>query len=193
LVDELAYVRPCVPSDDPFLYDVFASTWQSEVATLPNQNLAQHVLRIQHIAQERRFASSHPGYQRYLVLADGHPAGRLYLQEQGLTLHIVDLTLMPQFRSRGIGTMLFRDLFALAIRQSRSISTRVDRSNRRATDLHASLGFRLVAVDDLDHHFEWTPVQSPVRPQIGTQPGPLGGALVDDEQAAPLTNEAESR
>ena len=47
----LTYLRPCAASDDAFLYAVFSTTWESEVAALPNQNLAQHVLRIQHIAQ----------------------------------------------------------------------------------------------------------------------------------------------
>ena len=189
LLDQLAYVRPCVPSDDPFLYDVFATTWESEVAALPNQNLAQHVLRIQHIAQERRFASRFPGYQRFVVLADGRSAGRLYVLERGATLHVVDLTLMPELRSRGIGTTLLRDLLALATREDRSISMQLGRRNRRSTDFYASLGFRLVAVDDLDNHLEWSPVGRPDRHDIGSP----SGAGVDDEQAASLTSGAESR
>ena len=71
----IAYLRACTEADDAFVYDVFSTTWESEVAALPNQNLAQHVLRIQHIAQERRFASRYPGHQRYIVLG-GRPARR---------------------------------------------------------------------------------------------------------------------
>ena len=82
----LTYLRPCAASDDAFLYAVFSTTWESEVAALPNQNLAQHVLRIQHIAQERRFASRYPDHERYVVLVDGQPAGRLYVHQDDLTL-----------------------------------------------------------------------------------------------------------
>jgi hypothetical protein len=72
----LACLRPCVQEDEAFLYDVFCTTWENQVAALPNPNLAQHVLRIQHIAQERRFASRYPGHHRYVVLDDGEPVRR---------------------------------------------------------------------------------------------------------------------
>ena len=176
-VDRLAHVRPCVDSDDPFLYDVFATTWESEVAALPNQNLALHVLRIQHIAQERRFASRYPDYQRFVVLSGETPAGRLYVHEQGLTLHVVDLTLLPEFRSQGIGSAVFRDLFEMATREDRSITMRVGRRNRRATDLYASLGFRLVSVDDLDNYFEWTPAVAPAPAAQRSESTPLADGV----------------
>lgn len=176
-VDQLANVRPCVESDDPFLYDIFATTWESEVAALPNPNLALHVLRIQHIAQERRFASRYPGYQRFVVLCEESPAGRLYVREQGPSLHVVDLTLLPEFRSQGIGTRLFQDLFDAATREGRSITMRVSRSNRRATDLYASLGFRLMSVDDLDNYFEWTPDVAPAPAAQRSESTPLSDGV----------------
>src|SRR4029079_16547239 len=81
LLGDVAYLRSCTEADDACVYDVFCTTWESEVAALPNQNLAQHVLRIQHIAQERRFASQYPDLQRYIVVQDGEPAGRPYSHE----------------------------------------------------------------------------------------------------------------
>src|SRR5262245_13607447 len=105
----LAYLRPCTDVDDAFLYDVFCTTWESEVAALPNPNLAQHVLRIQHIAQERRFSTRYPSHERFVVLEDGEPAGRLYVHLGESMMHVIDLTLLPRFRSHGIGTRIFRD------------------------------------------------------------------------------------
>jgi GNAT superfamily N-acetyltransferase len=177
----LTYLRPCDASDDAFLYDVFCTTWASEVAALPNQNLARHVLRIQHIAQERRFASRYPGHERFVVVEDGEPAGRLYVHLKGPVVNVVDLTLLPSFRSRGIGTRIFHDLFAEAAQDGRSISMRVGRTNRRATDLYTALGFRLVAVDDLDNYFEWSPEL--VRETQAEQAG---------EDVAPLSDKKES-
>lgn len=163
----ISYLRPCTPADDAFVYDVFCTTWEHEVAALPNQNLAQHVLRIQHIAQERRFESHYPQHQRYVVLADGKPAGRLYVHETGTVMHVIDLTLMPRFRDRGIGARVFRDLFAYATGEGLSISLRVARRNERATDFYTSLGFRLVTVDDLDNYFEWTAQEATVPEEQG--------------------------
>ena len=153
----IAYLRACTEADDAFVYDVFCTTWESEVAALPNQNLAQHVLRIQHIAQERRFASRYPGLQRYIVVRDGQSAGRLYVHESDSLLEVVDLTLMPSFRDHGIGTRIFHELFEHATREGQTISLRVERRNERATMLYSQLGFDLVSVDDLDNHFEWAP------------------------------------
>jgi ribosomal protein S18 acetylase RimI-like enzyme len=153
----LAYLRPCGRADDAFLYDVFCTTWASEVAALPNPNLAPHVLRIQHIAQERRFTNCYPGHQRFVVVHDGEPAGRLYLHERGARMHVVDLTLLPRFRARGLGTQLTRDLFVQATEHGKTVTVRLARRNTRACDLYSSLGFRLVRTDDLDNYFEWTP------------------------------------
>jgi GNAT superfamily N-acetyltransferase len=155
----LTRLRSCEASDDALLYDVFCTTWQSEVAALPNQNLAQHVLRIQHIAQERRFAKNHPGYERFVVLEHGEPAGRLYVHRTDEQLEIVDLTLLTAFRSRGIGTALVRELFELATREDLAISLRVGRRLRRVTEFYLRLGFDLVDVDDLDNTFQWTPAR----------------------------------
>jgi len=157
LLGSIACLRACTEADDAFVYDVFSTTWESEVAALPNQNLAQHVLRIQHIAQERRFASHYPDLQRYIVVQDGEPAGRLYVHEAESLLEVVDLTLMPRFRDHGIGTRIFHDLFEYATREAQTVALRVERRNERATMLYSQLGFDLVSVDDLDNYFEWTP------------------------------------
>jgi GNAT superfamily N-acetyltransferase len=168
------YLRPCEPSDDAFIYDVFCTTWESEVAALPNKNLAQHILRIQHIAQERRFASRYPGHQRLVVMAAGQRAGRLYLFETQASLQIVDLTLLPQFHSRGIGTRILHHLMSEATRDGSTIALGVPRTNKRATRLYAALGFQLVSVDDLENGFEWTPTRAT---ETATPTPAVGAAL----------------
>ncbi len=173
------YLRPCTASDDAFLYDVFCTTWADEVAALPNQNLAQHVLRIQHIAEERRYASRHPGHERYVVEHDGEPAGRLYLDRDDSSIHLVDLTLLPAFQGRGTGSRILRDLCEQARREQRVLRLRVSRRNRGAVELCHRLGFTLCSVDDLEHHFEWVApaqpdgaaAQSAARSAAGLRPG----------------------
>jgi len=167
-LDSIAYLRACTEADDAFVYDVFATTWESEVAALPNQNLAQHVLRIQHISQERRFTGRFPDRQRYIVMEGDEPAGRLYVDETGPVLQIIDLTLMPRFRDQGIGTRILRDLFTHAERHGLTVRLRVERRNERATMLWTGLGFELVSMDDLDNFFEWVPATALVKEdQVG--------------------------
>jgi GNAT superfamily N-acetyltransferase len=153
----LAYLKPARSADDAFLYDVFATTWADEVAALPNQNLARHVLRIQHTAQERRFAGRYPGLRRFVVTHEGDRAGRFYLFGSGSALHVVDLTLLPRWRSLGIGSRLLGDLMREASSDGQLISMRVARDNEMFLVRCTSLGFELVSSDDLDHYLEWTP------------------------------------
>ncbi len=155
--ESFPYLRPAGRDDERFLFDVFATTWADEVAALPDPKLAAHVLRIQHTAQERRFDGRHPGCERFVVLHDGEPVGRLYLHIDDTMVHAVDMTLLPEFRSRGIGTRIVGDLLGLAREKGQSVTLRVPRRNPRAATLYRALGFRLVTVDDLDSYFEWTP------------------------------------
>ena len=146
----------CDPFDDRFLYDVFCTTWSSQVAALPDQSLARHVLRIQHTAQEQRFASEYPDHERLVVARDGERVGRLYLFQTPSSVHVVDLTLLPRARSQGIGTRVFADLMGSAAADGRSLTARVSRRNTGAIGLCAALGFRLDSVDDLDSFLSWS-------------------------------------
>jgi ribosomal protein S18 acetylase RimI-like enzyme len=158
----LSYLKPARSADDDFLYEVFATTWASEVAALPNQNLARHVLRIQHIAQERRFDTRYPGHRRFVVSHEGERVGRFYLFGSGSLLHVVDLTLLPRFQSLGIGPRLLSDLMLGAAADDQRVSMRVARDNDKSLGLCASLGFQLLSSDDLDHYLEWSPAPAPV-------------------------------
>lgn len=155
------YLRPATEEDDKFLFEVFCTTWEQEVAAMPNPALAQHFLRIQYTAQNRRFGTRFPGYERHVVLHEDKDAGRFYLHRTPSTLHAIDMTLLPEFRSLGIGTAIVRDAFDEAEEHRQTVSLRTPRRNQRATSLYDALGFRLVAMDDLDCYFEWVPGEHP--------------------------------
>ena len=153
----VAFLRPCTDADDAFLYDVFCTTWENQVAALPNPDLAQHLLRIQHIAQDSRFRSMHPVHERLVVLHEEEPAGRLYVHRDESTIHLIDLTLLPTFRSLGVGSQVLRHVLAEATELGQPITLRVARRNVRAMRLYTALGFRLVSMDDVDNYCEWIP------------------------------------
>lgn len=154
---KLAYLRPAGPEDEAFLYDVFCTTWADEAAALPNPKLVTHMLRIQHTAQERRFRTGYPDHERLVILHDGERAGRLYLNISDTVVNALDMTLLPEFRSHGIGSRVVGDLLQIARDTGRSATLRVARRNPRAAALYNALGFQLVAMDDLDNYFEWSP------------------------------------
>jgi GNAT superfamily N-acetyltransferase len=150
-------LRAVRQTDEPFLFDVFCTAWEQEVAAMPDARLVRHFLRIQYTAQETRFRRRFPGHERYVITHKGEDAGRAYLHRTASMLHAVDMILLPRFRSLGIGSRLVRDLFAQARDAGQQVSIRVPRRNERASRLYAGLGFRLVAMDDLDRYYEWDP------------------------------------
>lgn len=156
-VDWSEWARPATPEDDPFLYDVFCTTWQSEVAAMPNPQLVQHFLRIQYTAQNERFHQRFPGHERWVVTSGDKRAGRLFLHRSPEILHVLEMTMLPEFRSLGLGSALLRSLMDEAADTDRSVTLRVARRNVRAANLYNSIGFRLVTMDDQDSYFEWTP------------------------------------
>ena len=115
------------------------------------------MLRIKHIALERRLAGAHPGLERLVVLAGEVPAGRLYLDRTGERIQVLDLTLLEESRGQGVGTRLLAELFDTARHEDRAIELAVPRRHERVTGFYLDRGFRLTAVDDLDNFLEWTP------------------------------------
>ena len=152
--DSLRQVRQ---ADEAFLFDVFCTGLTDEVAAMPDARLVRHFLRIQYTAQETRFRGRFPGHERYVVTHAGRDVGRCYVHRTPSMLHAIDMTLLPEYRSHGIGSRLVADLFDEARDHRQSVSVRVPRRNERASAFYSSLGFRLVAMDDLDEYHEWRP------------------------------------
>jgi GNAT superfamily N-acetyltransferase len=157
-------LRPAGDGDEGFIYDVFCTTWEDEVASLPNPALAQHVLRIQYTAQERRFHHRYPGFVRYIVMLDDEPIGRMYLLHTERTIHLIDTTLLPEHRGQGLGTHLAERVLEEAAAAGKTVNLRCARRNHRALALYASLDFKLQTMDDLDCHLEWRPEEAQAEP-----------------------------
>lgn len=151
-----AWRRPAVAEDEAHVFAVFSTTWHHAVAAMPNPALAQHFLRIQYTAQERRFRSRYPALERCVVMVGDEPVGRLYVQRAPTALHIVDLTLLPEHRSQGIGGTIVAELMAEATDLGVPVRTRLGRTHD-AIRYAMNAGFRVVAEDDVETHLEWTP------------------------------------
>lgn len=134
-------LRPVTAGDDPFLQSVFRSTRDAELALLPMDDTQKEAFcALQFAAQDRSYRSAYPQAERMLVLHDGVPVGRLYLARADDALLVVDISLLPAWRNRGIGTTLLRDTIARAARDGLPTRLQVASSNR-ARSLYARLGF----------------------------------------------------
>ena len=138
-------LRPAEPGDEEFLYRVYASTRQEELAPVPwPEEHKASFLRMQFDAQSRHFREHYAEAEFSVILADGRPAGRLYVARWPEEIRIVDIALLPEHRNAGIGTSLLRALASESEAVGKPISIHVERFNP-ALRLYGCLGFRKVA------------------------------------------------
>jgi len=142
-------LRPAVPADDRFLYELYADTRATELAGLPWDAAAMEAfLRMQFAARNRAYATAHPDAAHDVVLVDGDAAGALWVDRAGEEIALVDIALLERHRGHGVGRRLLESLIAEARERGRAVRLSVVRDNP-ARRLYERLGFRLVTEDDV--------------------------------------------
>ena len=135
-------LRPIHVGDEEFLYGVYASTRQEELAqTGWSEAQIDTFLRQQFDAQSRHYGEHYQEASFDVILADGHPVGRLYVARWPEEIRIVDVALLPEYRNAGIGTKLLEDLISESEASAKTLSIHVERFNP-ALRLYRWLGFR---------------------------------------------------
>ena len=154
-------LQPTGDDDEAFLRSLYASTRQDEVAAWgwpPAQ--VEAFLQMQFLAQRTGYAAAYPGARHELILEDGHPIGRLYVWRKGDELRLVDISLLPGARGRGIGTALMRRLMAEAAAHGERLCLQVATTNR-ARQLYLRLGLRRTGGDAVYDEMEWFAIPPP--------------------------------
>lgn len=149
--------RPETPKDSAFLYRLYVSTREDEMRIVPwpdEQKAA--FLRQQFEAQTAHYKNQYSAAEYSIILFDGAPAGRLYLNQQPGDLRIMDILLAPEYRGHGIGTILLRDILDRATAAGHSVSIHVERQNP-ALRLYERLGFRQIDEYGVYLLMEWKP------------------------------------
>lgn len=143
-MDESISLRAVAAGDEGFLYQVYASTRQEELAPLPwTEAQKADFLRMQFDAQARHYHEHFPEAAFLLIVRDGRPAGRLYVDRRPEGIRIIDIALLPEHRRAGIGTALLEELLAEGDREGKPVSLHVEHFNP-AMRLYERLGFRKV-------------------------------------------------
>ena len=71
------------------------------------------LMNIQYAGQKASYGVQYPGGNE-IVLLDGKAIGRMWLYRGPAEHHLVDISLMAEFRNRGIGAALLREAIAAA-------------------------------------------------------------------------------
>jgi ribosomal protein S18 acetylase RimI-like enzyme len=134
-------LRPITDSDLPFLFELYASTREEELKQVDwSAEQKDAFLRQQFGAQHTWWQTHYTGARFDLVLVDGAPAGRLYVDVWPREVRIVDIALMPAYRNGGLGTRLLRQVFEEGDAAGKPVSIHVEVFNP-ARRLYERLGF----------------------------------------------------
>jgi ribosomal protein S18 acetylase RimI-like enzyme len=150
-------LRPIAPDDEEFLCRVYGSTREEELA-LTDWDGAQKAafVQMQFAAQHRYYQENYRQTTFDVILANGEPAGRLYVARWAKEIRIVDITLLPEYRNAGIGSRLLHDLMTEATTAGKPVSIHVEQYNP-ALRLYVRLGFVPVGEHGIYLLMKWTP------------------------------------
>jgi ribosomal protein S18 acetylase RimI-like enzyme len=123
-------LRRVAEADDHFLLCVYSSTRAQEMAVVPwSAEQKQVFIRMQYTAQKDYYRKEFPQATHEIICLDHSPVGRLYIDRQPDTLHILDITILPQHRGRGAGSHLLCRLLHDAAEASIPVTVYVESLN----------------------------------------------------------------
>lgn len=159
-------LRPEKPADESFLVNLYRSTREDEIRRAgldPVQ--ARPFLDSQFSLQRHHYRTHYAEGGAFLIVERaGRRIGRLYLHRRGGEIRVVDISLLPRWRSRGLGRGLLAAVQEMAAANDCRVILHVDPANR-AIALYRRLGFDVVDNSGASWRLEWRPAQPlPPRP-----------------------------
>ena len=135
-------LRRTAPADAELIAAIYAGTREEEMRLVPWSDAQKKAFTDwQSRMQEQHYALHYPNAELLLVAMEGVAIGRIYVDVSSTEVRLMDVTLLPAQRNRGIGTHLVHALLDFADAHARMASLHVEPFNP-ARRLYERLGFR---------------------------------------------------
>lgn len=133
--------RDVVPPDRPFLRELYREVRSAELGLTDwDEPRKRAFADDQFERQDQWYREQYPGARFLVVERDGMPIGRLYYLAGAEELRLMEMTLVPGERSRGLGTAIVRSLLEIADARGLAVTLHVETFNP-ARNLYSRLGF----------------------------------------------------
>jgi ribosomal protein S18 acetylase RimI-like enzyme len=136
---------------EEFVLALFAS---HKLLELGAQNwpkaMQKQISEMQFNAFEVSIKKEYPGAHDSLISVDSELAGRIIVNETEDNIRIINLSLLPAFRNKGIGTKLIKDVISEASIKKKPVYFDVDKHNP-AISLYIRLGFNVVKDNEVSY------------------------------------------
>jgi ribosomal protein S18 acetylase RimI-like enzyme len=121
------------------LFELFSRVRADELGMHSwDPELRARMLRFQFDAQRHGYRAQCPAADARLILRGGVRVGWIIVDRSGPALHCVDIGIVPEARSQGVGTRVWRALQDEAAATARPLVLTVLRTNIRARALRAA-------------------------------------------------------
>ena len=149
--------RSITSDDENFLYRLYASTRQEELAQTSWTEAEKEIFLKQQFSAQHKFYMKQFNRAKFdVVLKNSKPIGRLYVDRREDEIRLIDIALMPEFRNMGIGTSLLNDLLDEARKVNKPLRIHVEKYNP-ALQLYQRLNFKEIKDTGVYYLMEWTP------------------------------------
>jgi ribosomal protein S18 acetylase RimI-like enzyme len=148
-------LRAVTPEDDVFVLSLYASTRAEEMKLAPwSAEQKEMFVRMQYTAQKQHYAAMYPQASHDIIYRDETAVGRIYMDRDEERLHILDITVLPQYRGRGTGGALLRRLMEEAGASGKAVTIYVESFNP-SLRLFERLGFQKEREEGFQFLMKW--------------------------------------
>jgi GNAT superfamily N-acetyltransferase len=137
-------MRPAVPEDGPFLYQLaYDNFYETLAAWSWDPSIREPLLKTQVDGQRATYRAQFPNAENRIIMCEDRAIGRMLVDRGEEFDTLVDIVLVKEKRASGIGTGLLGALCEEADRANKRIRLQVQSTNR-ARFLYERLGFRTI-------------------------------------------------
>lgn len=134
-------LRPELAEDEAFLRELYLSVRDDESGFRElDPGARTRLLQEQFEFQRSDYRLRFPHADFLIVQVDERPAGRFYLNHGADSIHVIDISLLPEYQGHGIGSTLIRTVQAEAQRTGRAV-TLFAHPRRAGSGFYQRLGF----------------------------------------------------
>jgi ribosomal protein S18 acetylase RimI-like enzyme len=154
-IAENVSLEPVSPGDREFLLRVYECSREIELSMVPWDDATKRTfVEHQFDAQTSHYSSEYPEAKHYVIMLSqgGEQAGRLWVNRTESEIAILDVTVLPEFRRRGIGSSIVGSLVDEAQSTGKSVRVYVETFNP-AQEFFANRDFIVESSDGINAKF----------------------------------------
>jgi len=140
-----------------FLCQLYATTRWDEVQQAPwTDEQRTQFLKQQFEAQHQHYQSHYPHSEFLIIEKHNEKIGRMYIDRDESSICLIDIALLPEYKYKGLGTILLRELLEEAQETNKKIVLHVEKFNP-AYNWYLKHGFEQIEDKGVHQYMEWRP------------------------------------